>query len=284
MNMPEKINRYIKKEHKNVDGWLSEIAASIIVKLADIQNEKNIHGPVCEIGVHHGKLFILLHLLTQNDELSVAWDLFEDRQVENVDASGSGNKAIFIKNLTRHKCNLKKIRICTENSMNLTEEKILQTCGGNVRLFSIDGGHTSDITYNDMLLAVKTIAQGGLIILDDYFNYMFPGVSEGVCKLIFEGKVKLYPVVIAGNKFIFTNEKEYATYYMDSLMTFGGNKFIKNKTMIFGENVLTIIHNDIPVISLLVKTRLWKKIRTRLPGKIIRKLYYDVNRYLRSLM
>ena len=277
----KKLTRYVEKGHKKVDGWLSEIAAHIIVRLAGIQQEKNICGPVCEIGVHHGKSFILLHLLTGNNELSVAWDLFDERQAENVDASGCGNKKIFIKNLRNHGCDLKRINIYTENSMNLTEAGVLQECGGKVRMFSIDGSHTSEATYHDMLLAANTILPGGLIILDDFFNFTFPAVAEGACKLMTEGKVKLFPVVIAGNKFIFTNEKEIAACYQDGLMTFGGHRFIKGKTIVFGKDVLTIRYNDIPIISYLITTNLWKSIRAGMIGILVRNIYYNINRFIR---
>ena len=83
---------YIYQGSRNVYGWLYKPAIDIITSIANTQEALGINGPVCEIGIHHGKSFILIHLLTQDNEMSVAYDLFE-RQQENLDKSGLGDKA-----------------------------------------------------------------------------------------------------------------------------------------------------------------------------------------------
>ena len=67
------------------------MAQQSIVALGSVQKHLGIRGAVSEIGVHHGRLFILLHLLTEASEASVAWDLFES-QNDKADGSGRGNK------------------------------------------------------------------------------------------------------------------------------------------------------------------------------------------------
>src|SRR5215831_3331880 len=78
--------RYVATGHKKVEGWLTPIAIDLVCAASAAQKAQGVNGPVCEIGVHHGRLFILLHLLTDSGERSVAWDLFE-RQSENIDQS-----------------------------------------------------------------------------------------------------------------------------------------------------------------------------------------------------
>src|SRR5262245_20325013 len=85
------VDEYLKRGQRRVEGWLTPLAAEALVDLAGIQKRLEIRGPICEVGVHHGKLFILLHLLTIAPEASVGWDLFE-RQGENVDQSGRGDR------------------------------------------------------------------------------------------------------------------------------------------------------------------------------------------------
>ena len=51
---------------------------------------------------------------------------------------------------------------------------------GKVRLFSIDGGHTEGITENDLAIADEAIGDGSIIIVDDVFNDLFPGVTNGL--------------------------------------------------------------------------------------------------------
>ena len=78
---------YRRKGYKNVEGWLYPLTIKCACELSDIQKTNGIKGNVCEIGIHHGRFFILLHLLTESDEYSIACDLFE-RQIENISISG----------------------------------------------------------------------------------------------------------------------------------------------------------------------------------------------------
>ncbi len=82
--MNDNLKKYITHGYRNVEGFFSYLALKTIAKLSEIQSQNKITGAVCEIGVHHGRSFILLHLLTNGNEKSVAYDLFE-MQEQNVD-------------------------------------------------------------------------------------------------------------------------------------------------------------------------------------------------------
>ncbi|MGB3405106.1 MAG: class I SAM-dependent methyltransferase [Microcoleaceae cyanobacterium] len=261
--MKSELLKYIKNGYRKVEGWLSPIAINIITELAAVQQEMEITGSVGEIGVHHGKLFILIHFLTGQSEKTVAWDLF-DRQAENVDNSGCGNQSIFKANLQKNKCDLSRIKVFTENSMNLTAEIIERECEGKPRLFSIDGGHTAEITYHDLSQASKALKQGGLIIIDDFFNEAWPGVSEGVCQYLIEGKQQLFPVVIAGNKYIFTNDEKMAKTYIQRL-NINRPGYITKMSQGFGKDVLVIVSPN-SLKSYMKQTLIWKKLR-KMPFK-----------------
>ena len=99
--MDSRIENYIRRGKFYVDGWLRTEAAQIVVALTERQRSLGVAGGIAEIGVHHGKLFILLYLLGQASEKAVAIDLFEDQHL-NVDQSGSGDLAKFRSNLERH--------------------------------------------------------------------------------------------------------------------------------------------------------------------------------------
>jgi hypothetical protein len=266
--MANKLTVYAKRGNKKVIGWLSPIAIDVIVELANLQKQMGIRGPVCEIGVHHGRLFILLHLLTEGHEKSVAYDLFE-RQDENMDKSGHGDKSILQKNLKRHHCDLNRITINTENSLNLTPDRVINDCGDKVRLFSIDGGHTAETTFNDLSLAAKTLCEGGIIILDDFFNEAWPGVAAGTCKYLLNN-TGLSPIVITGNKFIFTNNKKLAESYIDGISQLC-RWCLSKKYPVFGSEVLIFIPIKNNIKTLLAKTSVWRSIRNKPIGKFIKR-------------
>ena len=99
--MDSRIENYIRRGKFYVDGWLRSEAARIIVALNERQRSLGIAGGIAEIGVHHGKLFILLYLLSREPEKALAIDLFEDQHL-NIDQSGNGDLAKFRRNLERH--------------------------------------------------------------------------------------------------------------------------------------------------------------------------------------
>jgi len=86
-----------------------------------------------------------------------------------------------------------------DNSLQVSAQRVLESCHGRPRLFSLDGGRTVDTTHHDMTLALNTLCTGGVVFVDDYFQERWPEVSEGVCRFMLrEGG--LSPIAIGGNK------------------------------------------------------------------------------------
>ena len=103
--------------------------------------------------------------------------------------------------------------------MRITATRILEACGGQPAIFSIDGGHTAEVTHNDLRLAHDTVRDGGIVILDDYFNPGWPGVSEGTCRFMLVDNEQLEPVAVTANKVILARGSEAAAAYRQELAT-----------------------------------------------------------------
>jgi hypothetical protein len=196
------LNAYLKHGHQLVKGWLLPAAAQAIVLLSQEQRRANLSGNVAEIGVHHGKLFILLYLLSSENELAVAIDLFSHQDL-NVDRSGAGDLERFKRNLNRH-AELSRLVIHEGDSTQLTAGQLLQLGRGPFRLISIDGGHTAEITAHDLATAEGALAEGGIVILDDCFNEEWPGVSEGVHRYFSQPR-SMIPFGIGAGKTFFSH-------------------------------------------------------------------------------
>src|SRR5690349_15610200 len=80
------LRRYLRR-HGEIPGWLDDFSARFIAEIGRIQAERGVKGSVAEIGVHMGRLFILLKLLVSPDERALALDIFAHQQL-NVDGSG----------------------------------------------------------------------------------------------------------------------------------------------------------------------------------------------------
>lgn len=193
--------------------------------LVEEQRRCGVTGSLTEIGVHHGRFFIGLHLLSAPSEKSLAIDLFDD-QATNIDSSGKGDKATFLRNLQRFGGGDEGLQILACDSTNLTGVDVLDRVGP-VRLFSVDGGHTAEIVASDMHLAAEVLTDGGIVIGDDVFNDQWPGVAEGTLRFL-DSSSDLVPFAIGFNKVLFTNPP-HADAYREVTTSFARRRLWEKK-------------------------------------------------------
>ena len=267
--MSDPLSRYRSAGHRTVDGWLLEGAIAATCDISDAQRARGITGPVCEIGVHHGRLFILMVLLNPPTGRSLAIDLFE-MQSENTDRSGKGDRERFVDNLRACGCDPNSVVVLAENSLRVTPAKIIELCGGRPRLFSVDGGHTAEVTKNDLRLASASVCEGGVVILDDYFNPALPAVSEGAAQFMREAGAGLVPVLITSNKFFLAKGAEAAASYRKSLMK---TRPQAKLSTIFGTDVVCDEPHAMPSLRQLVTSHpRWLRFRQTHVGKAVLQL------------
>jgi hypothetical protein len=207
--MESRVASYIKRGQFYVDGWLRTEAALTIAALSERQRAIGIEGGVAEIGVHHGRLFILLYLLGRPPEKAVAVDLFGDQHL-NVDRSGSGDLARFRHNLTLY-ADTDRLVLHQGNSLEVGGADLMRLAAGPLRMISVDGGHTADITAHDLATADAALADGGIIVLDDVFNEQWPGVADGMHRH-FAQRPNLVPFAIGANKTYFCRPSHRNVY------------------------------------------------------------------------
>lgn len=226
--------RYLSAGLKQVEGWLDPLSARFIAEIDRIQQELGIRGGVGEIGVHHGKLFILLHLMLREGERSFALDVFEQQEL-NTDRSGRGDREQFLHNVVRWAGRAELVDIFADSSENVSAEEIVARTG-RVRIFSVDGGHTEKLTMNDLGIAERALSPGGVVIMDDYFNAHWPDVSCGVGRYFRESGTRLRPILICPNKLLLC-EAPYAAAYQDAFQQRFRYAYLK-RTVMFGASVL----------------------------------------------
>jgi hypothetical protein len=201
--------RYRAIGQRLVTGFLEPEILLVLDVLNAAQRAKQISGAVAEIGVHHGKLFIALRLLQRPGEKSVAIDIFDDQEL-NIDGSGHGSLEKFVNNVKLWS-SMDDVVLHQGDSTKLEPAKLRELAGGDVRFFSVDGGHTEEIVYSDMKLAEATLADGGIVIADDVFNEQWPGVAVGTLRYLEDG-AKLAPFLIGFNK-VFFAQPDYCAFY-----------------------------------------------------------------------
>jgi hypothetical protein len=266
--MNKEIQKYIREGYQDIEGWYSQIALELISELNTIQISKEITGSLCEIGVHHGRSFVLLSLLSQSNEMCIGIDLFEE-QDENIENSGCGDKHIVLSNLELYDCPTNRIKLISKNSLNLTPEELLDISEQKFRLFSLDGGHSTEIVQNDLQLAESVLQDGGIIIIDDYFDEKWPGVSEGTLRHLLLSGSKLMPFAIFDDKILFTNNHNFKSVYLNELSKLLP-KYIIKQSLYLGEACLIIYSSPGKLKNHLRRTKLWQSIKANSLGQRIR--------------
>lgn len=203
------LKAYCETGFKAVEGWCMSTIFPIIDLLGSVDFNKN--GGCFEIGVHHGKFYIMLNCLVEEQFQSYAVDLFDDQHL-NVDRSGRGSLLSFKSNLEKYdRYAGKNTRIiCGDSTDNRVIKNIEQTVG-LLRFVSIDGGHTAEHTVSDLVLANSIVSNEGVVILDDILNRHWLGVLDGAVTFI-RRQPTLVPFAIGHNKLFFCKISYRAAY------------------------------------------------------------------------
>lgn len=191
------LSQYVRSGHKTVQGWLKPESARLIAELGRLQHEQGIRGASVEIGVHHGRLFILLHL-AGSQQKDMAIDIFDDQHL-NPENSGHADREMFLANITKHGGDPGRVELLQKSSLEVSAKDITDRVGP-AALFSVDGGHTQECAFHDLMLADNALQDDGVVILDDYFNPAWPEVSLGANQYFLDSRSRLRPFAVAREK------------------------------------------------------------------------------------
>jgi hypothetical protein len=236
----DKLKEYQVNYVNEIEGWIDLNLFTSIEPVNTIQVENEICGNICEIGVHHGRFFLLLHALKRAQEKSIAIDIFED-QFLNIDSSGQGSKERLMESIELFGYDVESIKVLVGDSLVLSSDDILRFSDHTrLWLMSIDGGHTVGHTMNDLALASKLIANGGVVFFDDFNNILWPEVREGFYKYMDRMKVVLAPFAYHANKLLLTTLSYHDIYlkaYQEQMQQRAGEL---KETRMSGHKVITL--------------------------------------------
>ena len=233
MSVSERLQRYRADGLAEVKGWFEPESAELMASLLLHQIDVGLAGGVAEIGVHHGRSFLLLANGLLPGESAVALDVFE-QQDQNADHSGKGDRARFEQNLERWAPDV-EVRVVASSSLDVTPETAREVFG-RPRMFSVDGGHTADITRHDLTLAEASIADGGIVVLDDMLNGHWLGVLTGTATYLLD-EPGLLPFAISPNKLYLTDSVTAAADYAAHLRASSPDLLGKCDVEFFGTTV-----------------------------------------------
>jgi len=248
-----RLTRYCRSEYKTINGWLHQLDAELFLHFLQFQSRSGIVGATAEIGVHHGKSFVPLCLALTGDEKALCIDIFED-QALNKDRSGFGSRAILEKNLARFQAPMDRVSILASSSFDVSAEQI-RGLVGEVRFFSVDGGHWRDIVVNDLNLAAAVLHQGGVIALDDFLHKEWPDVTHGFFDWYAAGGAEFGPIAISQGKLYLAHRRVQQTY-LDSIYANETLNARVWKTYEFLDTKVPILIQRYPAFVVALKRRL----------------------------
>lgn len=214
----ESIQHFLENDFGRIYGFVDPALPNFLLRMA---NNLDLSYGAGEIGCYHGKLFILLRHFCSPSAPSIAIDLFED-QDRNIDGSGGGDPSSHFHNnlgfFDPHKG--QNIKIVQGDS---TSIETMREITDKYSLFSVDGGHTFRHAYNDILIAERATADGGLILVDDFMRPDWPEVTEAVYKYL-SGNPRFVPLAIGWNKLFLCHFTR-----IDALLTLVASAFPNGK-------------------------------------------------------
>jgi predicted O-methyltransferase YrrM len=139
-------------------GGMSFESAIIVASFLEYQNKNQSGGDMAEIGVFKGfGASLFAGYLNDNEKIFLIDPFCTPDQFSDAISECAGqdklNRVVFIK----------------EDSAYL-ERDVTKFNYYNIRFFHIDGEHSYDAVYSDLLLASRSINAKGIIVVDDIFN------------------------------------------------------------------------------------------------------------------
>jgi cephalosporin hydroxylase len=177
----QSLETYWHQGFPNVEGWVDTRLLDCLEVIGKTQRDLAIAGHVGEIGVYHGKLLLALAHMANSGDKVTAIDVFED-QSKNLDGAGVGSLQHLQENVRLYGPSDRDYAFIQGDSIAMQPaEKIrIMETRGPFKLFSVDGCHTAEHTYSDLRTAEDMLAPGGVLILDDFMQPHWPGVTEAV--------------------------------------------------------------------------------------------------------
>jgi hypothetical protein len=203
---------FIASVVERIEGWLDRYAALRTIDLLHFQEASGVRGPVYEVGLYHGKYFVvLLRSAVITSDRAVGIDSFDyvprqrfDREfVEQARLDELGRIGPV------------DLRILGGPSRALSDAQVMAALASPARFISIDGSHEHDDVLWDLQVAGRLLSEAGIIAADDYLNPACLGVNEAINRFLIASS-DVVPFAHVANK-LFLARPHWAELYREQL-------------------------------------------------------------------
>ncbi len=166
------VRDYIANGISTIKGMSSTISAQVVALLIEAQTESGINGPVMEIGVFEGRMFVLMALASEPGEKLFALDTFRHPDDHQIDR--------FRANLDRFGIDKSRVIEKKGSSIDHGPWKLRQEMGVPARFIHIDGDHSYNGVMHDLMISHKCMSDSAIICMDDVMHPYYPGLTLAV--------------------------------------------------------------------------------------------------------
>lgn len=167
-----------------MEGYFADQSAALFDIFLQMQHHLNVRGHMLEIGVYKGRSAAMSAQHLRPDEKFFLIDCSNhlDDAKRNLDPLLQG-RGVY------HK---QRSALMTPESIGLRLR--------SARWVHIDGGHTGNDVVTDIELCEKLLSDDGVMVLDDFFNPMYPQLTEAVYSYLAQNRYKLTMFLVGYNK------------------------------------------------------------------------------------
>lgn len=171
---------YIFGKMNDIRGYIDPADALVLTEIMSYQNSNGLAGGAAEIGVFYGRSYFLMRQLLRDGETAFAADLFD------IGDTGNGQTEqyrAFLSSAEDLGFEIDDVCVHRGDSKSLSGRDITDRVG-QVRVFSVDGGHMLPDVEHDARIAADALSEHGVIAFDDSFNFEWPEVTLGVFQFL----------------------------------------------------------------------------------------------------
>jgi predicted O-methyltransferase YrrM len=215
---------YLKRS-RDVPGFVMPESVAVWDCLLAFQRDRQLSGPLLEIGVYYGKSAVMLAMYaSEADELVL------------VDPSDFVDSAeALVKPLKP-----KGVVVLKQKSSHPALWSLACTQARLFRWVHVDGDHKAESVWNDLELGNRLLADEGILCVDDFLNARYPQLIYTVCTFLEKHRAELQMFLCGFNKAYLVRPNALFTYL----------RFVKeqlgNHLGVRGVKEITIYKTDYP--------------------------------------
>ncbi len=175
------------RSRAEVEGAFWDIDFRLFDEVLTAQKSLGVSGDLLEIGALYGKSTILLGLHAAAGEVVQVCDVFEQ---ETGDSANNAENESSYPGLARDKFEANYRRFVD------TDPRVIQELStsiarhvepGTLRFAHVDGGHLFETVVDDLRNVKPLLAEGGIIVIDDFRALHTPGVAAAAWAEVVDG-------------------------------------------------------------------------------------------------